>query len=245
MQREQVVQQMEARMKRLEMENEILRKQGASSKEAASQFATPEEVPVGLINDPPCRETRDERSQWSQWWWPRPTVATMRDEMKADRKPDREKTDGVGDGRPGPSRGSHETTEVENLMKGMVKLMEGMQMMQSQILTVKRDKDVEVVRSGVSDLPRLPEWRVDTAPLDLTDWFLTIEPALGDLSDGSQQWWDGMLRAARPWYSLHQEMSPLKRVNHAPEAPPELKGMRYQRLEKRTAALLMAAIPAT
>ena len=46
---------------------------------------------------------------------------------------------------------------------------------------------MEVVRGSVSELPRLPEWKAETAPLDLTDWLLTIEPAMGDLSDGSQQ----------------------------------------------------------
>ena len=81
--------------------------------------------------------------------------------------------------------------------------------------------------------------------LDLTDWLLTIEPAMGDLSDGSQQWWDGMLRAARRWYAAHQEKTPLERVNHLPEVLEELRGNRFQRLEKRAAALLMAAIPST
>ena len=99
-----------------------------------------------------------------------------------------------------------------------------------------------MVKSSVSELPRLPEWRSDTAPLDLTDWFLTIEPALGDLSDGSQQWWEGMLEAARKWYAEHLEKTPLERVNHVPEVPDHLRGPRYQRLEKRATALLMAAI---
>ena len=56
------------------------------------------------------------------------------------------------------------------MMKGMLKLMEGMQMMQSQILEVKKEKMMEVVKGGVSDLPKLPEWKAETAPLDLTDW---------------------------------------------------------------------------
>eukprot|EP00435_Cladocopium_sp_Y103_P057763 s1049_g20.t1 len=102
--------------------------------------------------------------------------------------------------------------------------MEGMQMMQSQILDVKKHKDVELVKSSVSELPRLPEWRAETAPLDLTDWFLTSEPAMGDLSDGSQQWWDGMVQAAKKWYALHQEKTPLEKVNHL-ESPEEAQGL--------------------
>ena len=132
---------------------------------------------------------------------------------------------------------------MQGILNGMMKVMQGMQVMQTQILDVKRQKDLEVVKSGVVELPKLQEWKADTAPLDLTDWFLSIEPAMGDLSDGSQQWWDGMLRAAKSWYSTHLEKTPLERVVHRPEAPPELKEMRHQRLEKRAAAVLMAAIP--
>ena len=127
----------------------------------------------------------------------------------------------------------------------MMKLMEGMQLMQSQILDVRKAKEMEVVKSSVAELPKLADWKADSAPLDLTDWFLTIEPAMGDLSDGSQQWWDGMLRAARSWYAQHQEKTPLEKVSHKPEIPPELRELRYQRLEKRATALLMSAIPAS
>lgn len=86
---------------------------------------------------------------------------------------------------------------MQGILNGMMNLIQGMQAMQTQILDVKRQKELEVVKSGVAELPKLQDWKADTAPLDLTDWFLSIEPAMGDLSDGSQQWWDGMLRAAK------------------------------------------------
>ena len=124
----------------------------------------------------------------------------------------------------------------------MLKLVQGMQVMRTQILDVKKQREIEVVKSSVNELPRLPEWRADAAPLDLTDWFLTIEPAMGDLSDGSQQWWEGMLKA-KVWYAEHLQKTPLERVTHLPQAPGALTQQRYQRLEKRTTALLMAAIP--
>ena len=142
----------------------------------------------------------------------------------------------AGQKEPASPRGSNEqeksAEDVKKMMQSMMKLMEGMQLMQSQILEVKKQKDVEVVKSLVGELPKLPEWRVETAPLDLTDWFLTIEPAMGDLSHGSQQWWDGMLKAARLWYAQHEEMTPLDKVNHAAETPMELKEPKYHRLQK-------------
>ena len=127
------------------------------------------------------------------------------------------------------------------MLKGMMKLMEGMQVMQAQLLDVKKDSSLEVVRGGASEL----EWKAETAPLDLTDWLLTIGPAMGDLSNGSQQWWEATLAAARDWYTKHQEKPPLEKVTHKPEVPLELREPRFQRLEKRATALLMAAIPQT
>ena len=125
-------------------------------------------------------------------------------------------------------------------MQGMVKLMEGMQTMQALSLDVKRQKDVEIVKSAVVDLPKLPEWKADTAPLDLADWLLVVEPGLSDLSDSSQQWWEEMLASLKQWYAEHQEKNPLERVNHKPQVP--LQDPRFQRLEKRVTALLMSAI---
>ena len=129
------------------------------------------------------------------------------------------------------------------MMKGMMKLMEGMQMMQSQILEVRKNKDVEVVKGSVGELPRLAEWRPDTAPLDLTDWLISIEPAMGDLSDGSQQWWEEMITTSKRWYAEHQELTPLEKVSHEVAVPSRLQDPKFQRLEKRATALLMAAIP--
>ena len=131
------------------------------------------------------------------------------------------------------------------MMKGMLKLMEGMQVMQNQLIDVKKESGMEIVRGGMADLPRLPDWKAETAPLDLTDWLLTIGPAMGDLSNGSQQWWEATLDASRRWYNKHQEKTPLERVGHKPTIPDEIQDPKFQRLEKRATALLMAAIPQT
>ena len=142
-----------------------------------------------------------------------------------------------------PRQQGGEPDRMQVMMQSMLKVMEGMQQMQHQILDVKKAKEVEIVKNSVMELPKLQEWRAETAPLDLTDWLLTIEPTMGDLSDGSQQWWDGVLRTSRQWYADHLMKSPLDKVNHRPTLPPELEGPRYQRLEKRATSLLMAAIP--
>ena len=59
----------------------------------------------------------------------------------------------------------------------MLKLMQGMQRMQEQLLhhrgtaakNVSEGHDDEVLRGGV-ELHHLPEWSPETAPVDLQDW---------------------------------------------------------------------------
>ena len=129
------------------------------------------------------------------------------------------------------------------VVQSMLKLMEGMHALQVQITENKKSKEIEVVKGFVGELPKLPEWRAESAPLDLTDWLLTIEPTMSDLSDNSQGWWESILKAIREWYSNHLELTPLERVEHRPELPEELRGPKFSRLEKRATHLLMQAIP--
>ena len=143
----------------------------------------------------------------------------------------------------GSKRAESSQPDQSLMMKGMLKLMEGMQALQTEIMSVKKSKDVEVVKGFVGELQKLPEWRADSAPLDLMDWLLSIGPMMGDLSDNSQTWWEQVLEMVKVWYHDHLELSPLERVAHRPVLPPELCDARYLRLEKRATALLMQAIP--
>ena len=220
--REEELRQLRERAATLEKENAALKMREGVEWGRSSQFATPEETAEQTEGGKPTR------------------ISAETEAVNACAKRENPEKEEIPDGNAG--LGS-QPDGMQGILSGMMKLMQGMQAMQTQILDVKRQKDLEVVKSGIVELPKLQEWKADTAPLDLTDWFLSIEPAMGDLSDGSQQWWDGMLCAAKSWYSTHLEKTPLERVVHRPEAPPELREVRYQRLEKRVAALLMAAIP--
>ena len=115
-----------------------------------------------------------------------------------------------GEMRSEPQKGGGDEFKLQAaMMQGMVKLMEGMQTMQAQILDVKRQKDVEIIKSAVVDLPKLQEWKADTAPLDLADWLLVVEPGLSDLSDNSQQWWEEMLASVKQWYAEQSRQEPI------------------------------------
>ena len=134
----------------------------------------------------------------------------------------------------------------------MLKLMEGMQQMQRQILdhgaskrsrSEERDEEsMEYVRYN-QEMPKLPEWDPETAPIDFSDWLLVLTPVVGDLSATSSEWWAIVLEAAKKWYEDHMQMSPLERLDHQALEPPEMKRHKWGRLEKRVSNLLLAALP--
>eukprot|EP00438_Fugacium_kawagutii_P024973 Skav217964 [mRNA] locus=scaffold3450:124613:131011:+ [translate_table: standard] len=104
------------------------------------------------------------------------------------------------------------------------------------------DEEVEYVRAG-GELPRLPEWTTESAPVDYGDWLLLIQPMMCDLSASSAQWWELVTQYAQRWYQEHMLLTPIQRLKHKVEEGPQLKQKKWQRLERRAASLLLAAIP--
>ena len=131
--------------------------------------------------------------------------------------------------------------------KFMLVMMESMKEMQKKLLESKEEagmvKGVEVVRSGVPDLPQLPAWSPAQGPLQLGDWLLLLEPLVADLSTTSEQWWTRMSTAAQEWYQKHTSLSPLDRIQHQVTPPMEVQQEKWQRLERRMSAMLLQAIP--
>lgn len=93
----------------------------------------------------------------------------------------------------------------------MLKLMEGMQELQRRMISQNDEHrgSVEVARPLV-DLPRLPEWTNETAPIDFNDWLVMLNSHMSDLSQNSEVWWQLMIQTARSWYSAHMKLSPIE-----------------------------------
>ena len=128
----------------------------------------------------------------------------------------------------------------------MVKLMEGMQALQNRILDGKdedKTKDAEIVQSHVHPLPELCEWDPSTGPIDLGDWLSLIEPIMSDLSKTSAEWWSTLMSEASQWYEKHQQLPPLSRLSHDPSPSAVLSNPKWSRLEKRSATMLLRALP--
>jgi len=107
-------------------------------------------------------------------------------------------------------------------MKIMLKLMQGMQELQKQIVVSKdegRGDEVEVVRF-VSDLPMLAEWSPETAPIDFGDWVICLHPHMVDLSSTSEMWWDLTVSTAHAWYDHRHEAVANPEVDRYSKARP-------------------------
>jgi len=139
-----------------------------------------------------------------------------------------------------PKNGSDEEPTT---VKVMLKLMEGMQAIQRQMLE-HRDEETgtESVRQAPA-LPALSEWSATTGPIDLNDWMALIEPMMCDLSNSSAQWWQQLVMEAHLWYQRHLQLPPLDRVAHVPAPSTELAKPKWARLERRASTLLLMAVP--
>lgn len=144
----------------------------------------------------------------------------------------------------------HSSPEVstKQTMDMMLRIMEGMQTMQQQLMghvgSQKKSADgVEEITRANIELHKLAEWTVDSAPVDFQDWLMLIGPQMSDLSAASGDWWTEIVETARSWYLHHQTLKPIERLKHTIEPTPELQKKRWSRLEKRASSLLIQALP--
>ena len=141
------------------------------------------------------------------------------------------------------------STDADITMKLMMTMMSSMQEMQRQLLSQRgtgRDEeksDVEWVRSGTQELPKLQEWSASTGPIDFNDWINLLEPQMSDLTSTSGEWWAQLLREARRWYDDHLQLPPLQRMAHDVVPSATLMQKKWSRLEKRASTLLLASLP--
>ena len=136
--------------------------------------------------------------------------------------------------------------EGDPTMQVLLKIVDTMQVMQQSMLKSKEEigEEPEVVRVS-PQLPKLPEWCPESAPIDFNDWLTCLEVHMSDLSSNSQHWWGATMKVVSTWYAHHMTLTPIQRLSHVPELPDHLKQRKWSRLEKRAASLLMASIPET
>ena len=145
------------------------------------------------------------------------------------------------------SAGDSSAAFTEKSLEVMALMMESMKEMQKRMNDSKDDaglvKGVETIRTGSPDLPALQPWEAQHGPLILGDWLLLMEPIVADLSMTAGEWWRITVKAAEEWYKLHMSLSPLERIKHPCEAPPEITLEKWQRVERRVSSMILQAVP--
>ncbi len=145
-----------------------------------------------------------------------------------------------------PSTTSGDPQEGATPMDLMMKMMSTMQRMVEKSEEKKEGEgkgEVEIVRSGVIEMPQLPEWSIESGPLDMGDWLTQVQPIMGDLTTSSNVWWDLILQESKKWYLAHQALGPMERLTHLPSSSAELKDVKWGRLERRATSLLLSSLP--
>eukprot|EP00435_Cladocopium_sp_Y103_P009390 s5129_g2.t1 len=212
-------------------------KEAARPPEAPKEAARPPEVSKEAARPP---EAPKEAA--------RPPEVSKDAEMSGERKEPKDPTSGEAQ-LPGHATNSAagSTGFAEKSMEFMLLMMENMKEMNRRLQEEKEEggsiRGIETVRSGLHELPGLPQWNQAQAPLQLSDWLLLIAPVISDLSATAETWWNTVVTESESWYQAHMLLSPLERLKHGTNTPSSLSLEKWQRLERRVATMMLQAVP--
>ena len=121
-------------------------------------------------------------------------------------------------------------------------LITGMTQLQ-QVLLRQKPEGLDLEPKAVQELAKLPDYAPETGAIDFQDFLYLAEQQIGSLASGAGEWWSRTLLVAQESYAEYQSVSPMRRLTVKPMLTSELKEERYRKLERKVAALLLAALP--
>ena len=119
----------------------------------------------------------------------------------------------------------------------MARLLEGLEK-----VIKKGAKGAEEVTKGGTEVPKLPEI-TENASVDFGDWLHCLEHSMGDISSGSSEWWQSVQDDAKIFYDGYQAADQLGRLTITPVASDDTKDVKWSRVDRRAASMLMGAVP--
>ncbi|CAE7607397.1 unnamed protein product [Symbiodinium sp. CCMP2592] len=128
---------------------------------------------------------------------------------------------------------------IGTLVQGMAQLQTAM----SESLST-RSKEPEVVKPGLSELPRLADLSNNSA-IDVGDWLHGLQNHMGDLSNGSGQWWTEVLQCLTSYYDAYLKASHVGKLTLKAEdyETAFLKDSRWTRVDKRASSMILTSLP--
>ena len=106
----------------------------------------------------------------------------------------------------------------------------------------KQGEKPESVKPGVTSLPELPTPGAESSLL-FSDWIHNSKPPLSDISDTSEELWEGVLQEASAWYARYLQLDPLSRLVYQPEPSELLTRPKWSRVSRRIETMILAALP--
>ena len=100
----------------------------------------------------------------------------------------------------------------------------------------------EMIKPGVATLPELPPLGPE-ACLAFSDWLHNVKPALGDVSDSSEELWSLILIESTKWYTNYLKLDPLGRLAFKPVPTGDLAQPKWQRVSRRMETMILGAMP--
>ncbi|CAE7461069.1 unnamed protein product, partial [Symbiodinium sp. CCMP2456] len=130
---------------------------------------------------------------------------------------------------------------MEALAQGIAQLQTAMAMQMGMSASKP-----EAIRPGTagSELPKLAE-ADEMAAINVGDWLHGLSGPMGDLTDGSSQWWSQVMLALDSYYRDYVSASAVKKPQLRADdyAGSLLREARWVRVDKRAASMLLQAIP--
>ncbi|OLQ12391.1 putative transposon protein [Symbiodinium microadriaticum] len=139
---------------------------------------------------------------------------------------------------PGASSARSIGNPLETLVAGMTQIQEVLLRGRSSGEAADYDPSKSVV-----EFPKLKENSSESGAIDFQDWLYLVEQQVGSMASGAATWWSGMVTAAMTAYGKYQASTPIQRLSISAVLPSELEDPKFSKLEKRVAALLVAALP--
>ena len=139
--------------------------------------------------------------------------------------------------------GAPETSKPDDVMNVVLKGMAQLQDVVTELSSSpKQGEKPEAIKPGVTTLPDLPLPGPESCLL-FSDWIHNSRPPLSDVSDTSEELWEGILAEAGVWYSNYLKLDPLSRLVSKPVPSEHLSRPRWARVSRRIETMILAALP--
>ena len=113
---------------------------------------------------------------------------------------------------------------------------------QLQQMLLKKGDGLDVDKAS-PNFPMLPDYTPESGAIDFQDWLYLVEQQVSAMAASAGEWWKQVMGSALEAYQEYQALSPIKRLGVKARLSEELQDGKYQKLAKKVAALLLAALP--